>query len=163
MANASTFTTLTLFNLMLFGILLSFGQSVPSFQAITQGPTNCLSDANPSCRFPQFNPPQITNTTNTKATPFPQCMLFLPSCFSSNIPATILGGIEFLGYGLGYLGVLAYSFLQKVMAGFQIIYLTGNTLGGDFGVPFFGNIVIGFFIINAIFGVTLIRGNPSGV
>jgi hypothetical protein len=161
MASASTFTTLTLFNVMLFGMLLLFGQTVPQFQAIIQGPVNCVSDVNPSCRFPQYNPPQITNTTNTKATPFPQCMLFIPSCFSSNIPATLIGSVEFVGYSLGYIGILGYAFLQKVIAGFQIVFLTGNTLGGDFGVPFFGNIVIGFFIINAVYGITIIRGNSA--
>jgi len=172
MANASTFTTLTLFNLMLFGMLLAFGQSIPQFQAIIAGPVNCINDNNPKCQFPQFSPPRF-NSTTTKTTsgsvPFPQCLITFGLCSQaivqtvSDVATATWDGFAFLGYALSYLGILAYAFLLKVYSGFQIIFLTGNTLGGDFGVPFFGNIVIAFFIINAIFGITLIRGNPSGV
>ena len=171
MANASTFTTLTLFNLMLFGMLLAFGQSVPSFQAITQGPANCINDITTSCRFPQFSPPRFGNGTKTVSTspPFPQCLITFGLCSGAivqtvtDVATATFNGLVFIGYGIAYLGLFAYAFFQKIISGFQIIFLTGNTLGGDFGVPFFGNIVIGFFIINLIFGITLIRGNPSGV
>ena len=171
MSNTTIFSTLLLFNVMMFGFLFIFGQQNPQFQSQIQGPLNCLSYNTPAstCAFPTFSPPLPANSTVVSGNiPFPLCLLlnFLTCVQStiqtvSNVQTAIQNGLSLLFYASAFADVVIIVFFNKLVS---LMFLLGSLFTGfntDFGVPFVGYIMLSFLIMTIIFGFTIFRGNPG--
>lgn len=86
-----------------------------------------------------------------------------------NLWCSVFGGdliqaTAFIGDGIFFIGTTAYSFLTRINAFGQIFFILFNpSIGGSVtGIPFVSFFLLGIQILILIYGITIIRGNPSG-
>lgn len=165
------FFTITFFLVLGNGIIALYGLQVPSIANQLQGPINCDINNIPQavCQFPQYSPPAPSNTTTTgtsKAAPFPQCLLVLPTCFTgavstiTNTGNAIWNAGQQVAYALGYVSILTFIFFNKLVQGIFLVYGITQLMSSDFGIPGLQYIWVAILIFYVTFGITLLK--PGG-
>lgn len=153
------------------GLIALYGLQVASISNQLQGPINCDINNIPQsvCQFPQYSPPAPSNVTTTgtsKAAPFPQCLLVLPTCFTgavssiTNTGNAIWNGMQQVAYALGYISILTFIFFNKLVQGIFLVYGITQLMGTDFGIPGLQYVWVGLLIFYVVFGITLLK--PGG-
>lgn len=168
------FFTLTMFLILSSSLIALYGLQVPSIANQLQGPINCDINNIPQsvCQFPQYSPPTPSNVTTTgtsKAAPFPQCLLVLPTCFTgavssiTNTGNAIWNGAQQLAYAVGYISILTFIFFNKLVQGIFLVYGITQFMSTDYGIPFLSSIWLALFVFYIMYGISLLKpaGNPS--
>src|SRR5437867_10341582 len=128
MSNSSTFEFLVLFDTLLIGMLVLFGQ----------GTTTSVTDII-STPISILNQPFLTFADTLSSSGFrgfSNCGFLDFNCNASNIAQATLYAGALIGYG----GLLFLQILQKIGSGVFLIIGIGNGFGSDLGVPFLGYI-----------------------
>lgn len=179
MSHTIAFIYLVLFATTFLGLLVTFGVNTPGFSNTLIVPVNCLfNNIGPFCSFPSYNPPKLSNVTQTQTTnpanQYPQCIAIGFATLNpfqcsgtiggvvTNVGQAIWNGLLVLGYALSLLPIYAYVFFNKLYMALTILNSIVNVINNDYGVPFFQFLVYGFMIIIVFFGIAVFKPGGHG-
>src|SRR4029077_9621062 len=150
MASSRTAEFLFMFNSILIGLLVAYGQSTPTFTQYIGGPLSTLT-----APFQDFN----SLLAAQGYTGLKNCSFLDANCNSQNISQATI----FVGTSLIWLGGTIFGILNRIGAGIFLIFGLTQFLTNDLGVPFLGYIFTAWLIMSILYGLSLIRGTSTGV
>lgn len=174
MSNTAIIAYIIIFVSIEFGFLTLFGSTQPGFQSAINAPYQCLVNNYPAsnCAWVQWNPPTPTNVTAVlNSTPWYKCIFSTPCVFAAvtgsvggqSSAQAIWNGFSIFGYGISAFIQDVYVFFTKVgnsgllLSAFITFLNTANS-----GVPFLGNIMLGFTVLVIIFIAAVIKPGGHG-
>jgi hypothetical protein len=172
--SGAIFFVMTMFLLTFSGMIVQYGISNTSVATQLQTPINCVINNLPisTCAFPTYSPPTVSNATTTsssKAVSFPECLLYIPSCFNgavstiTNVGSAIWNGLQQVAYALAFANISVFIFFNKML---QTAFLFAGILGiinQGYGIPFITYFFLGFFIFYIMYGISMLKPGGSGL